>query len=123
MYFTPFISKMGKNITNILIELRKVSILVVEMGYREFVKSIPATMRELLAERLIDVMLEAKDGSRVPSSLAKTILFYWQREQLASEAGLTNLLEAVSYADPDRAFTVMESLGLEELKLAFRPTS
>jgi len=53
------------------------------MGYREFVKSIPATMRELLAERLVDVMLEAKDGSRVPSSLAKTILFYWQREQLS----------------------------------------
>ena len=123
MFFIPFISKMGKNMTNILIELRKVSVLVVEMGYREFVKSIPATMRELLAERLIDVMLEAKDGSRVPSSLAKTILFYWQREQLASEAGLTNLLEAVSYADPDRAFTVMESLGLEKLKLAFRPAS
>lgn len=123
MFFIPFISKMGKNMTNILIELRKVSVLVVEMGYREFVKSIPATMRELLAERLIDVMLEAKDGSRVPSSLAKTILFYWQREQLASEAGLTNLLEAVSYADPDRAFTVMESLGLEKLKLTFRPTS
>ena len=123
MFFIPFISKMGKNMTNILIELRKVSVLVVEMGYREFVKSIPATMRELLAERLIDVMLEAKDGSRVPSSLAKTILFYWQREQLASEAGLTNLLEAVSYADPDRAFTVMEGLGLEELKLAFRTAS
>jgi len=123
VFFIPFISKMGKNMTNILIELRKVSVLVVEMGYREFVKSIPATMRELLAERLIDVMLEAKDGSRVPSSLAKTILFYWQREQLASEAGLTNLLEAVSYADPDRAFTVMEGLGLEELKLAFRTAS
>ena len=98
-------------------------IVFTEMGYREYVKSIPTTMRELLAERLIDVMLEAKDGSRVPSSLAKTILFYWQREQLASEAGLTNLLEAVSYADPDSAFTVMEGLGLEELKLAFRPTS
>jgi hypothetical protein len=114
---------MGKNMTNILIELRKIRISGVEMGYREFAKSIPATMRELLAERLMDVMLEAKDGSRVPSSLAKTILFYWQREQLSSEAGLTNLLEAVSYADPDRAFTVMESLGIEELKLAFRSTS
>ncbi len=109
--------------THILIELQKIRTSGVEMGYREFVKSIPATMRELLAERLVDVMLEAKDGSRVPSSLAKTILFYWQREQLSSEAGLTNLLEAVSYADPDRAFTVMEGLGLEELKLAFRPTS
>ena len=91
------------------------------MSYRELVKSIPKTMRDLLAERLIDVMLEAKDGSRVPSSLAKTILFYWQRDQLSSEAGLTNLLEGVSYADPDKAFSVMEGLGLEELKVAFRP--
>ena len=58
------------------------------MGYREFVKSIPATMRELLAERLVDVMLEAKDGSRVPSSLAKTILFYWQRVDQPAGGGL-----------------------------------
>ena len=79
VFFTPFISKMGKNMINILIELLKIRISGVEMGYREFVKSIPTTMRELLAERLIDVMLEAKDGSRVPSSLAKTILFYWFR--------------------------------------------
>jgi hypothetical protein len=114
---------MGKNMTNILIELRKIRISGVEMGYRELAKSIPATMRELLAERLMDVMLEAKDGSRVPSSIAKTILFYWQREQLASEAGLTNLLEAASYADPDRALTVMEGLGMEELMLTFKPTS
>jgi hypothetical protein len=112
VFLTLFISKIGKKITNNLIEPEK--IVFTEMGYREYVKSIPTTMRELLAERLIDVMLEAKDGSRV---------FYWQREQLASEAGLTNLLEAVSYADPDSAFTVMEGLGLEELKLAFRPTS
>jgi hypothetical protein len=89
------------------------------MEFREMVKSIPATLRGVLAEKLIDVMLEAKDGSRVPSSLAKTILFYWQRDQLSSEAGLINLLQAVAYADPASAASVIDSLGLKDLKLAF----
>ena len=92
------------------------------MEYREMVKSIPATLRGVLAEKLIDVMLEAKDGSRVPSSLAKTILFYWQRDQLSSEAGLINLLQAVAYADPARAASVIDDFGLKDLKLAFTQT-
>ncbi len=89
------------------------------MEYREMVKTIPATLRGVLAEKLIDVMLEAKEGNRVPSSLAKTILFYWQRDQLSSEAGLINLLQAVAYADPAKAATVIDNLGLKDLKLAF----
>lgn len=92
------------------------------MEYREMVKSIPASLRGVLAEKLIDVMLEAKDGSRVPSSLAKTILFYWQRDQLSSEAGLINLLQAVAYADPASAASVIDDFGLKELKLAFTQT-
>ena len=83
------------------------------------VKTIPATLRGVLAEKLIDVMLEAKEGTRVPSSLAKTILFYWQRDQLSSEAGLINLLQAVAYADPAKAASVIDNLGLKDLKLAF----
>jgi hypothetical protein len=90
------------------------------MEYREMVKSIPVTMRGVLSEKLIDVMLEAKDGSKVPSSLAKTILFYWQRDQLASEAGLINLLQAVAYADPEKAAEVMDDFGLKELELVFK---
>ena len=46
------------------------------MEYRELVKSIPRPMREGLSENLMDILLEAKDGGNVPSSVAKTILYY-----------------------------------------------
>ena len=92
------------------------------MEYRELVKSVPRPMREGLSENLMDILLEAKDGGNVPTSLAKTILYYWQRDQLASEAGLTNLLRAVAEADPIKTATVLDDFGLEEIKLAISPS-
>lgn len=85
------------------------------------VKSVPRPMREGLSENLMDILLEAKDGGDVPTSLAKTILYYWQRDQLASEAGLTNLLRAVAEADPIKTAAVLDDFGLEEIKLAISP--
>ena len=90
------------------------------MEYRELVKSVPRPMREGLSENLMDILLEAKGGD-VPTSLAKTILYYWQRDQLASEAGLTNLLRAVTEADPIKTAAVLDDFGLEEIKLAISP--
>ena len=91
------------------------------MEYRELVKSVPRPMRKGLSENLMDILLEAKDGGDVPTSLAKTILYYWQRDQLASEAGLTNLLRAVAEADPIKTAAVLDDFGLEEIKLAISP--
>jgi len=91
------------------------------MEYRELVKSVPRPMREGLSENLMDILLEAKDGGDVPTSLAKTILYYWQRDQLASEAGLTNLLRAVVEANPIQTAAVLDDFGLEEIKLAISP--
>jgi hypothetical protein len=82
------------------------------MDKREMVKSIPKPLKRVISDKLIDVMLEAKDGSKVPSSLAKTILSYWQRDQLASEAGLINLLQAVEYVNPLKAASVLDDFGL-----------
>jgi len=82
------------------------------MDKREMVKSIPKPLKRVISDKLIDVMLEAKDGSKEPSSLAKTILSYWQRDQLASEAGLINLLQAVEYANPLKAASVLDDFGL-----------
>ena len=91
------------------------------MEYRELVKSVPRPMRESLSENLMDILLEAKEGGDVPTSLAKTILYYWQRDQLASEAGLTNLLRAVVEANPIQTAAVLDDFGLEEIKLAISP--
>jgi len=75
-------------------------------------------MYTLLSERLLDALLEAKDGGNVPSSLAKTILYYAQRDRLASDAGLINLLRALNMADSPKVITILDELGLEEIKQA-----
>lgn len=91
------------------------------MDYREMVKAIPLTIRRPISEKLIDVLLEAKEGKKVSSSIAKTILFYWQRDQLHSEPGLMNLLKAVELADPEEATIVLDEFNLNEIKLAISP--
>ena len=88
------------------------------MSTKELVKQIPNSMYRMLSEKLMDAILEAKSGDNVPSSLAKTILYYWQRDQLASEAGLINLLQAAQLADPDRTATILDEFGLEEIRVA-----
>jgi len=90
------------------------------MSFRELVKRIPRSMYEMLSERLLDALLEAKDGGKVPSSLAKTILYYAQRDRLASDAGLINLLKAVNMIEPERAAAILDEFGLKEVKLALK---
>ena len=90
------------------------------MRYREIVEEIPRPMYVKLSEKILDALLEAKDGGNVPSSLAKTVLYYAQREQLSSVAGLTNLLNALSLADPDKAVEILEEFGLEDASIALR---
>ena len=89
------------------------------MDYRELVRSIPKPMWNPLSVKFMDILLEAKESDAVHSSVAKTILYYWQRDQLASEAGLMTLFMAVVEADPERAIEVIDDFGLEEIKLAF----
>lgn len=88
------------------------------MSYRELVKQIPRPMYEMLSERFLDALLEAKEGGKVPSSLAKTVLYYAQRERLASDAGLISLLRALVLADPEKTIAILDEFGLEEVKLA-----
>jgi hypothetical protein len=48
-------------------------------------------------------------------------LYYWQRDQLASEAGLTTLFKTVFEADLEKAIAIIDDFGLEEIKLAISP--
>lgn len=90
------------------------------MSYRELVQRIPRPMYEKLSEKLLDALLEAEGGAIVPSSLAKTVLYFAQREQLSSVAGLTNLLNALTLADPDKAIKILEEFGIEDAKTELR---
>ena len=88
------------------------------MEYKELVNQIPRPMRGPLSETLIDILLEGDESLTVPPSLAKTILHYMQRDQLDSEAGLTNLLKATFEANPETTLSVIDSFDLKELKVA-----
>ncbi len=85
------------------------------MTFKDIVSKIPSSTWEVTSERLIDIVLNSKNAKKMPSGLAKTILYYWQRDQLASEIGLQRLLEASMHIDPDKTAETLKELGLQEL--------
>lgn len=92
------------------------------MEFESIVKKIPHSLRETVADGLIDLILSSPKGAKLPSDLAKTILFYWQRDQLSSEIGLQRLLEAATILDVDKTIEVLEKAGLSEVAVALKTT-
>lgn len=90
------------------------------MAIGRIVKEIPKSLWEITSEKLIDLILNSPNADKMPSDLAKTILYYWQRDQLKTEVGLERLLEASLIVDPEATTKIMEDLGLRELTIAIR---
>ena len=85
------------------------------MALEKIVRKIPSSSWEVTSERLIDIVLNSPNANKMPSGLAKTILYYWQRDQLATEVGLQRLLEASMIVDSEKTIDVLKELGLQEL--------
>ena len=85
------------------------------MDLEKTVRKIPSSAWEVTSEKLIDIVLNSRSSSKMPSGLAKTILYYWQRDQLATRIGLQRLLEASMIIDPEKTIDVLKELGSEEL--------
>lgn len=86
------------------------------MSLKDIAGRIPVSLREIAAERLTDLILNSKNAGRISSDLAKTILYYWQRDQLASEVGMEALLKAAVAAEPEKTIALFsEQLGLKEI--------
>jgi len=81
---------------------------------------IPESLWDVTSEKLIDIVLNSANANKMPSDLAKTILYYWQRDQLATEIGLQRLIEAAMLLEPEKTVSVMEEMGLQELVVALR---
>lgn len=92
------------------------------MAMEKIARKIPASLWDVASERLIDIVLNSSNARKMPSDLAKTILYYWQRDQLASEVGLQRLLEASMILEPEKAISLMEELGLSEIVVMLRET-
>ena len=73
-----------------------------------------------MSEELIDITLNSTNAEKLPSDLAKTILYYWQRDQLATEVGLQRLLEATMLLEPEKTIELMDSLGMPELVIMLK---
>ncbi len=82
------------------------------MGYKEIIEKVKDEERNGLSLKLTDLLLEAKGGADVPSSLAKKILYSWQGDQLSSEKGLKYLLKAAMKADEEQAKAILDEMGL-----------
>lgn len=85
------------------------------MALERIARKIPASLWTIASEKLVDIVLNSSKAEKMPSDLARTILYYWQRDQLATEVGLQRLLEAAMILEPGKTMETMDSLGLPEL--------
>ena len=81
---------------------------VIDMAYHKVVETIPLEKREELSDKLIDALLVSKNEDKMPTGLANTILYHWQRGPLAGDAGLAALLEAAVLLEPDKMMEILE---------------
>ncbi len=90
------------------------------MALERIARKIPTSLWTTASEKLIDIVLNSSNAEKMPSDLAKTILYYWQRDQLATEVGLQRLLEATMILEPEKTIETIESLGLPELVIMLK---
>jgi hypothetical protein len=84
------------------------------MALEKIVEKIPSSKWMATSERLIDIVLNSANSNKMPSGLAKTILYYWQRDQLATKIGIQRLLEASLVIDPEKTTEVLNEFDLQE---------
>jgi hypothetical protein len=92
------------------------------MAGEKIARNIPASLRGVAFEKLIDVVLSSPNASKMPSDLAKTILYYWQRDQLVTEVGLQCLLEASMILEPEKTIGSIEELGMSDVAIKLKGT-
>lgn len=91
------------------------------MEFVNVAKSIPRSIRDVLVEKLTDLILNSKNADNMPSGLAKIILYYWQRDMLTSDVGIEKLLEAAILMEPTTTSNVIsEELGLRETTIILK---
>ena len=79
------------------------------------VENIPASLHGELSKKLMNIILEAKDKNAIPVEVAKNIIYLWRQDQLASQTGITVLLDAATTANAEATVSCLEELGLQEV--------
>ncbi len=81
------------------------------MDYAKLIEMVPQESWEPLSERLIGVILGAKND-KIPNNVANNILMDMKTGNAATRKGLTNLLEVAAFLDVENTI-----IALGELKL------
>ena len=92
------------------------------MSEKEIVKMIPASLYNVVSKRLVEIVLGTKKTERLPTSLAKSILYLWQRDQLENEVGIGKLLEAAMFVEPEKTISFFEEIGVQEIVVPLKET-
>jgi hypothetical protein len=78
------------------------------VAYQKIVESIPLEKREKLSDKLLNFVLKSKKESKMPSSLATSILDQWRLGPLTTEKGLAVLLEAAVLLESEKTVAFLE---------------
>ena len=93
-----------------------------DMSVKESVHIIPTSLYNIVSKRLVDIILGTKKTERLPTPLAKSILYLWQRDQLENEVGIEKLLEAAMFVESEKTLAFFREIGLQEIVIALRET-
>ena len=94
------------------------------MSYHKIVGIIPIEIRAKLSVKLVDFILKSKNDDKMPSRLAKNILYHWRQGPLLGEDGLAALLEAAVLLESEKTMDFLEQeLQLVELAKAVKQIS
>ena len=85
------------------------------MNYHKLVELIPVEKRKITVNKLVDIILSSKKDNKMPSNLAKTILYQWQQNLLISISGLSALLNAAVLLEQEKTLIVLGELQLDEI--------
>ena len=92
------------------------------MGVKEVVHIIPSSLYNIVSKRLVEIILGTKKTESLPTSLAKSILYLWQRDQLENEVGIEKLLEAAMFVEPEKTLDFFREIGLQEIVVPLKET-
>jgi|YelNatPaOPRAMG01_1025707.scaffolds.fasta_scaffold27113_3 hypothetical protein len=89
----------------------------------EVVAKIPRSIRSSLSTQLVDILLNAKGGDKLSSSLAKSFLYLWQKDRLAEDEGMDVLLKAALSLDAEATLKQLSESNLSEVADAIQKLS
>ena len=86
----------------------------------EAVNKIPVSLYKTLSDKLVSIILDAKNRASISSETTKKIIYLWRQDQLASPTGIETLLNAGINVDQSAVETILDNLGLQEVAVSMK---